>query len=114
MLQTEAGLLLNRGSASEWAMGSSLLAFGAMREMNRLLEEVRDNDVTVGVDTREPAMKEIPRRRLSYALVLACLMAVLLTSLLLGGSVPAPWPVVLRIVAACTLPLMFWAVWRVG
>lgn len=95
-------------------MGSGLLAFGAMREANRLLEEVRDSDVTVGVDTREPPVKGIPRRRLSYVIVLACLMAVLLTSLLLGGSAPEPWPLVLRIIALATLPLMFWAVWRVG
>jgi len=47
-------------------------------------------------------------------IVLACLMGVLLTSLLLGGSAPEPWPLVLRIVALGTLPLMFWAVWRVG
>jgi hypothetical protein len=114
MLNTEMRLLANRDSASEWAMGSGLLAFGAMREMNRILEEVRDNDLTVGVDTREPPAKEIPRRRMSYAIILVCLMAVLLTSLLLGGSAPEPWPLVLRIVAVGTLPLMFWAVWRVG
>jgi hypothetical protein len=114
MLKTEMSLILNRNSAQEWAMGSGLLAFGAMREANRLLEEVRDNDVTTGVDTREPPSKGIPRRRLSYAIVLACLMAALLTSLLLGGSAPEPWPLVLRIVALATLPLMFWAVWRVG
>ncbi|HEU5020679.1 MAG TPA: hypothetical protein VFT60_02275 [Bryobacteraceae bacterium] len=114
MLKTEMNLMLNRNSAQEWAMGSGLLAFGAMREANRLLEEVRDSDITIGVDTRETPAKGIPRRRLSYVVVLACLMAVLLTSLLLGGSAPEPWPLVLRIVALGTLPLMFWAVWRVG
>ncbi|HVV44004.1 MAG TPA: hypothetical protein VHC72_02335, partial [Bryobacteraceae bacterium] len=114
MVRTEMNLMLNRNAAKEWAMGSGLLAFGAMREANRLLEEVRDNDVTMGVDTREPPAREIPRRRLSYVIVLACLMAVLLTSLLLGGSTPEPWPMVFRIVAVGTLPLMFWAVWRVG
>jgi hypothetical protein len=114
MLNTEVGLLLNRGSASEWAMGSGLLAFGAMREMNRVLEEVRENDLTFGVDTREAPAKEISKRRLSYSLILAGLMAVLLTSLLIGESAPQPWPMILRIVAACALPGIFWAVWRVG
>ena len=114
MLNTEMSLMLNQNSAKEWAMGSGLLAFGAMREASRVLEEVRDNDVTVGVDTRVPPTRGIPRRWLSYVIVLACLMGVLLTSLLLGGSAPEPWPLVLRIVALGTLPLMFWAVWRVG
>jgi hypothetical protein len=41
-------------------------------------------------------------------------MAVLLTSLLIGESAPQPWPMILRIVAACALPGIFWAVWRVG
>ncbi|HVW11463.1 MAG TPA: hypothetical protein VHC90_22915 [Bryobacteraceae bacterium] len=114
MLKTEVSLNLNRNSAAEWAMGSSLLTIGAMREMNRLLEEVRDHDLTFGVDTREAPMKEVPRRRLTYGVLLVCLMAVLLTSLVLDGSVPQPWPVVLRAIAIGTLPALFWAVWRIG
>jgi hypothetical protein len=114
MLRTEAGLTLNRQSAAEWAMGSGLLTIGAMREMNRLLEEVRDHDLTFGVDTREAPLRQIPRRRFTYAIILACLMAVLLTSLILDGSVPQPWPIVLRVIAIGTLPALFWAVWHIG
>ena len=50
LLRTQLGMLMNRESANEWGIGSGLLMFGTLREMNRMAEEIRENDITVGVD----------------------------------------------------------------
>src|SRR5258705_12380933 len=47
LIRTQFGMLLNRESAGEWAFGSSLLLFSTFREMNRLVEEIREIDITV-------------------------------------------------------------------
>ncbi len=114
MVKTQFGMLMNKDAATEWAMGSGLLVFGVLKEMNRLFEEVRENDLTVGVDMPEATPRELRKSRWSHALLLAALLCILLTSLLLGGTAPAPWPTLLRILAVATLPAMFWAVWRLG
>lgn len=114
LIRTQFDMLLNKDSVSEWAVGSGLVMFGALREMNRLVEEMRDNDLTVGVDLAEPVSHANRGSRASYGAVLGSLLLILLMSLLWGGTAPAPWSVLLRVLAVSTLPAMFWAVSRMG
>lgn len=113
LIRTQFNMLLNRDTAVDWAVGSGLAMSGALREMNRLMEEMRDNDLTVGVEMANPARSERKSGSLSWGLVLAGLFMVLLGSVLLGGRAPAPWPALLKVIAAGTLPAMFWAVSRI-
>ena len=51
ILKLNAAQLLYPAVVAEWSVGIGLLSFGAMREANRLAEEVRDNNLTVEVET---------------------------------------------------------------
>lgn len=114
LIRTQFGMLMNRESASEWAVGSGLVMFGTLREMNRLAEEMRENDLTVGVDIAEPIQRASHRTRFSYGVVLGGLLLVLLMCLLWGATAPAPWSVLLKVLGVSALPAMFWAVSRMG
>ena len=114
VLRSHLGTLSNRKSAEEWAVGSGLLLFGALREMNRLTEEFRENDLTVGVDLEESPAEAPGGIRFSYAGLLAVFLGILFAGLRWGGAVQAPWNRVLEILAVGSLPGMFWALSRIG
>ncbi len=113
LLRTQFGMVMNQDTMKEWALGSGLLMFGSFREMNRLVEEIRENDVTVGVDMTAP-IRPTRKRRSSKGLVLAGVLVILLLCLLLGASAPEPWHGLLRILALGALPATFWAARRMG
>jgi hypothetical protein len=113
LIRTQFGMLMNRQSAEEWAIGSGLLMFGALREMNRLVEEMRENDIRVGIDFDEPVRQEDPAPQSSYGLVLGALLVVFLAGLRWGNVAPEPWSALLKILAALALPAMFWAISRI-
>jgi hypothetical protein len=113
LIHTQSGMLMNRERATEWAVGTGLVMFSAFREMTRLAQEMRDNDITVGVDLEEPVQQSQSVRR-SDGVILGSLLLILLLSLLWGGSAPEPWHVLLKILAVGTLPAMFWVVSRMG
>src|SRR6185369_1737930 len=77
LVRTQFGMMLNRESAGEWAFGSSLLLFSTFREMNRLVEELRENDITVGVDCSDWRRPEKDERRILYRVILGGLLVVL-------------------------------------
>ena len=114
LIRTQFDLLLNKESAQEWAFGSGLLMFGAVREMNRLIEETRENDITVGVDCSDWRRPERGESRLLYRVVLAGLLVFFLMSLQWGSAAPEPWSLVLKILAVCALPAMFWAISKIS
>lgn len=69
-------------------IGMGLLSFGAMREANRLVEEVRDNNLTMEVDlggARKSAQSP-SQRNLRTAMLITCLLAVLLATLRWGSG----------------------------
>jgi hypothetical protein len=113
LLRTQFGMLMNRKSAEDWAIGSGLLMFGALREMNRLVEELRENDIRVGIDFDEAPREEDRAPRSSYGLVLGALLLVFLAGLRWGSEAPEPWSAVLKILAAAALPAMFWTISRI-
>jgi hypothetical protein len=114
LIRTQAGVLLNGESAGEWALGSGLLLFGTFREMNRLVEEMRENDITIGVDGGDWRRPESGESRTLYQVILGVLLVFFLMSLQWGGSAPEPWSLVLKILAAGALPAMFWVISRIG
>ncbi|MEO7649927.1 MAG: hypothetical protein ABIZ80_05630, partial [Bryobacteraceae bacterium] len=44
-----------------------------------------------------------------YPAILGALLVLFLTSLQWGTAAPEPWPLLLKILAICALPAMFWA-----
>ena len=113
LVETQMKETMNGESAKEWTLGSGLLAFGAMREMNRLLEEMRENDLTVGVEPVEPVRYVDSRGQAWSGWVLGVLFALLLASLRWGAVAPEPWAMVLKVLAVGALPAMFWAISRI-
>jgi hypothetical protein len=113
LLKSQFGALLSREQIQEWALGSGMLFISTLREMNRSLEEMRENDITVGVDCSD--WRGEPRRSpaRAYPAMLAVLLAVFLVCLQWGPSAPEPWPLVLKIAAAGSLAAMFWVVSRI-
>ena len=114
LIRTHFVMLLNPQSAQEWAFGSGLLTFGVIREMNRLVEEMRESDITVGVDCSDWPRPKSGESRTLYQVILACLLAFFLISLQYGSAAPGPWSLLLKILAVCALPAMFWAITRIG
>jgi hypothetical protein len=113
LIRGQFGMLMNRQAAEEWAIGSGLLMFGALREMNRLVEEMRENDIRVGIDFDETPRQEDHAPQTSYGLLLGALVVVFLAGLRWGSAVPEPWSALLKILAAGALPAMFWAISRI-
>jgi hypothetical protein len=114
LIRTQMGTLMNQESAQEWAFGSGLLMFGAFREMNRLVEEMRESDITVGVDCGDWPRPERGERRISYEVILGALLVFFLMSLQWGSSAPEPWSSLLKILVVCAAPAMFWVVSKIG
>jgi hypothetical protein len=46
MMKTQFGTLLDREKASEWIVSTGLLSMGAVKQMNRMAEELRSNDLS--------------------------------------------------------------------
>jgi hypothetical protein len=114
LIRTQFGMLLNWDSAEEWTFGSGLLLLGTLREMNRLVEEMREDDLTVGVDCRDWPRPKIRDRRIRYQVILGGLLALFLIGLQWGSAAPEPWSSILKILAVIALPAMFWAISKIG
>lgn len=113
LLRTQTGVLWTRESAQEWAAGSGLLMVSTFREMNRLVEELRDNDLTVGVDAGDWPRPEPRPGRPGSGLILGGLLLLFLVSLQGSSVAPEPWAMVLKVLGVVALPAMFWAASRV-
>jgi hypothetical protein len=114
LIRSQVATLANVDSAREWAIGSSLFMIGTMREMSRLVEEFRENDITVGVNASEWRKSEPKQSRVLYQILLGVLLVFFLSGLQWGSSVGEPWSLALKILAAAALPAMFWAISRIG
>ena len=113
VLRSSASQFLNPAVVTEWSAGIGLLTFGAMREANRLAEELRENNLSLEVapelDLEEPDDKDRPGFRLG---LLACVLLIaLLGSLRWGSSLREPAPAV--ILALGALIALFWLVAKI-
>ena len=78
------------------------------------VEEMRENDITVGVDCSDWRRPEVRESRILYHLILGGLLLFFLTSLQWGGAAPEPWSLVLKILGVGALPAMFWTISKIG
>ena len=116
ILKLNAAQLLDPATVTEWSVGIGLLSFGAMREANRLAEEVRDNNLTIEVETG-PAQQSAPqqtRGNFPTTVLIASLLAVILATLRWGSPMAQPTQGLLVVVAYAALVAMFWAVAKLG
>lgn len=114
LLRTRFDLLMNRETAKEWAVATGLLAFGGVRSMNRIMEEMRENDLTIGVDVTPPPQPQPTGNLVWFAVLLAGLLLILLLCFRWAGAAPEPWATALKGVAVFTLAGLFWVVSKMG
>lgn len=116
ILKLNAAQLLDPAVVAEWSVGIGLLSFGAMREANRLAEEVRDNNLTVEVETGQGQQSPAggARRNLPIAVLIACLLAIILGTLRWAGFMAHPTQGLMVAMGYAALVAMFWAVAKLG
>ena len=113
LLRNQFGSITNVETAQEWAFGSGMFMFSALREMNRSMEELRENDITIGVDCGDWRRPSSNGRRGLYALLLGGLFVLFLLSLQWGSAVSEPWSFLLKVLAVGALAAMFWAISKI-
>jgi hypothetical protein len=97
LLRTRLAELATRENASDWFIGSGMLFFESVRQINRLAEGLRENDLSMGVDLqRDDDSKNIHRRiRLGISIgmllvaFLACLRFAVITEGVASGALSA-------------------------
>jgi len=112
MLPIRLNELLNRETASDWFIGSGLLFFETVRQMNRLAEGVRENDVALGVDLQSGSDTAKAHVRIRRGVLIGMLVIVFLASLRFAMSVDGAWVVALSIISVTTGIALFWFVSR--
>jgi hypothetical protein len=115
LMRAQAGDLATPSKAAEWVMGAGMLMFGAAKEMNRLAEELRDNNLTLGLDI---APLKHDRQQQVRNWLSGSAMAVVLTGLLAvirwGPMLAGGWRAVAVVFAASAVFSLFWLVSRLG
>lgn len=111
VLRTQFSRLLTPSAATEWTTGAGLVMFGAMREMNRIAEELRDDQLNAPADPADSgASGRLPRKSARRIALAALLLVTLLVSARWGATLPAPESTLLQIVALCAIAGLFWVV----
>ena len=102
--------------AAEWSIGMGLLTFGAMREANRIVEEVRDNNITFEVDLGAGRKKLAApgHRNWRRAVLIALLLTLLLATLRWGSGQTGTGEAIAAVLGAVMLAALFWAVGKLG
>ena len=116
VLKINSSQFLEPGTLKEWSVGLGLFTFGAMREANRLAEELRDNNLTWEVKSSEPDLHQKERNRQSFRIVLAVcvLLSLLLVFLRWGSALHGPPPALMAMLALTALAGLFWLVSKIG
>ena len=101
--------------ASQWVLGSGLLVLESVRQVARLTEGFRDNDLSI---TFAPALSEEASRQANRAMRTGAFLAILLMILLLclrwGPKTPAPWSGILTVAAVASAAGLLWILARIG
>ena len=117
MLRTRVGELLSRDVASDWLIGSGLLFFEGLRQVNRMAEQLRENEMAIGVDLQTADGQEAKRHRsIRDGIIIGMLVVIFLVSLRLtvaaqeAGS--GAWLTGFSVLALLTALALFWFVSR--
>ena len=114
VLRTHTRQFQNPDTLDEWTAGAGLLLFGSLREANRLAEEIRDNRLTMGVQTTaQPENRRHANRTVSSRATIAFLLITLLLCLHWGTSTPEPVASLLKVLALVSLGGLFCVVARI-
>jgi hypothetical protein len=115
LMRAQTGELTNRETAAEWVMGAGLLMFGAAREFNRLSEEIRENNLTLGLDIAPAAgSPEQSMKNWTSGAAMALVLAGLLAAIQWGPALDGAWRVAAIAFAAAAVAGLFWLVSRLG
>lgn len=113
LLRTRVNDLFSREVASEWFIGAGLLAFEGIRQANRLVDQVRQNEVAVGVDLQTPPEDQRRfRRAVRSRIGLGMLLIGFLVSLRFAAIAGQPWNTFWAVIAASAAAALFWIVSR--
>jgi hypothetical protein len=112
LLRTRLGEMANRETASDWFIGSGLLFFEVIRQMNRVAEGLRENDLSLGVDLQGERNPAKAHRRIRLGIFIGMLLVVFLASLRFASSALGAVSWVFSIVAIITGFALFWFVSR--
>jgi hypothetical protein len=112
MLRTRLGEMVTRENASDWFIGSGLLFFETLQQMNHLAEGLRENDVSLGVDLQRDDDWPKVHRRIRLGILIGMVLVVFLACLRFAVSAEGPWSVALSAVAVVSGFALFWFVSR--
>jgi hypothetical protein len=112
MARMRLGEMLNRETASDWFLGSGLLFFELMRQMNRLAEGLRETDLSLGVELERERDTTALHRRIRLGVFIGMLLIVFLGSLRFAIAVHGAWSAVFSAVAVACGFALFWFVSR--
>ncbi len=112
VLRVRMGDLMTREAGSEWFIGSGLLLFESIRQIGRVADQVRDNELSIGVDVQTPSNEShAVARKIRYAVIIGMLLIVFLISLRAAGSA-SPQGTIFAVLAAGAGVALFWFVAR--
>ena len=112
VLRRNAAQFLEPIVITEWTVGLGLLSFGAIREANRLAEEIRDNSLSMEVDSGggQRASLRSSKENLGGTVLIACLVAAVLAALRWGVALAQPVQRFAIAAAYAALVALFWVV----
>jgi hypothetical protein len=114
MLRRRMSSLLTGEAAGEWMAGSLMLFMETVRQMGRTAEDLRDNDLSLGMEIAGMKIESESRNRLTRAALSACVLLVtFLLSMRWGVRAPAPWSAVLGGIATAAFGALVWVVARI-
>jgi hypothetical protein len=112
MFRSRLGEITNRETGSDWFVGSGLLVFESMRQISRLAEGLRENDISMGVDLRDDDDSSKAHDRIRSGILIGMLLVVLLASLRFAVIAQGGWSTALSAVAIASALALFWFVSR--
>jgi hypothetical protein len=112
VLRTRLADMARRETASDWFVGSGLVFFEAMRQVNRMAEGLRENDISLGVDVLDGEDDGKAHRRIRLGILIGMLFVLFLACLRFAASAEGVWSVALSTLAIATGFALFWFVSR--
>lgn len=116
LLQLRVAGLMDRQTLSQWIVGSGLLMVESFRQVNRLADEFRDNEVAIGVDQppREEAHDRAANRSVGVWILIGVFFVMFMISLHWAAVLPPPYSAAGTVLAIAGAIGLFRTVSKVG